>query len=86
MKNLTKTFLPIWVLLLLELNNAYAAYTYTWTGNVSGVWETPGNWTRTGTGGTSVNYPGENASISDIVQIGVGCHLQVSRFCQPRLG
>jgi hypothetical protein len=71
MKNLSKILLLICIAQCLNLSKTYAQYTYNWTGGSSGVWELAANWSRTGSGGTSVNYPGENSSITDIVQIGV---------------
>ena len=69
MKTIVLKLLLVCFLTIFSSAKLYAAYTYTWTGNSSTVWELSTNWSRTGSGGTS-SYPGQSGT-SDIVQIGV---------------
>ncbi|MBS1524718.1 MAG: hypothetical protein JST19_03650 [Bacteroidetes bacterium] len=66
LKNL---FVTGFILILSALSFTASAYTFDWKGTTSTAWNNSGNWTRSGSGGSST-YPGQSGS-SDIVRIGV---------------
>lgn len=51
--------------------NAYASYTFNWTGASNNTWTTTGNWSVTGSGSGTATYPGSGGRTDDIVNFGV---------------
>lgn len=64
-------YTAICVALIFCSGNAYASYTFNWTGSSSTLWTTTGNWSVTGSGTGTATYPGSNGRTDDIVNFGV---------------
>jgi len=67
---LPKTILTVIFLLFIQ-SSVFAAYTFNWDGSSSTAWTTTANWTVTGSGSGTADYPGGGGRTDDIVQFGV---------------
>ncbi|WP_419701809.1 hypothetical protein [Mucilaginibacter sp. NFX135] len=73
---LSKIILLLIFLIFIQ-SRAFAAYTFNWDGSSSTAWTTTANWTVTGSGTGTADYPGSGGRTDDIVLFGVSTTIGV---------
>ena len=76
-QNRLPKILLTFIFLIIIQSRVLAAYTFNWDGSSSTAWTTTANWTVTGSGTGTADYPGSGGRTDDIVLFGVSTSIGV---------